>query len=313
MTDSKDNSFLKANILFFIFLVMGTAAKAFLDKWEVPHTTVLVVFIPFFAALLTCLSYQNYLKIQLDQNQRRQCLYNFYFLSLFFKLLFLGVVLIMPVLTDNAPLSYLLAISENKLSENPVAVSFIIICFLISDFILIFLGIIGGYLLAPKLSRKIAHVKEVEFWHPTTHFVYLFALLFIGLKAILFILPEEMITPYLGYVFVLLAAIIVISAYQNANDGLSKENRDFFKRHLWLASIFIDLPVLIYLGLLAKNFDKSQGVSEKQQIFIDMYSGDFIYLAISLLIVGNYFLIGLSFIIVEIGKKKIFHKGSPAK
>jgi hypothetical protein len=307
--EKKDYSFLKANILFFIFLIMGMSFKALLDKYEVPFSNIVFIFIPFMAALATCISYQSYLKTQLSQVQRRACLYNFYFISLLFKLLFLAVLVLAPVFAETGDTKYLVTLVENKLSENPVAVSFMIICFLISDFIQVFLGIIAGYLLAPKVNKKIATIKEVEFWHPTTHFVYLFALLYIGMKAILFILPEELITPYLGYVFVLLASMIVVSAYQNVYEMLDKTASILFKRHLWLASIFVDLPVLIYLGLVAKNFDKKREITATQQGFIDMYSGDFIYLAIALVIVGNYFLISLSFIFVELGKKKLI-KGS---
>lgn len=301
----KDYSFLKANILFFIFLIMGMSFKALLDKFEVPNSNIVIIFIPFLAAMATAISYQSYLKKQLSQVQRRACLYNFYFMSLLFKLLFLAVLVLAPVFAETGDTKYLVTLVESKLSENPVAVSFLIISFLIADFIQVFLGIIVGYLIAPKLNKKVELLKEVEFWHPTTHFVYLFALLYIGMKAILFILPEELITPYLGYVFVLLASMIVVSAYQNVYEILDKAASMLFKRHLWLASIFVDLPVLIYLGLVAKNFDRSSGITESQKGFIDMYSGDFIYLAIALVIVGNYFLISLSFLFVELGKKKL--------
>jgi uncharacterized membrane protein len=302
--DVKSEGFLKANILFFVYLLIGALLKAFLDKWNVPFTSIFIVFVPFLAAFATSLSHQSYLKVQFSQEQRRKTHYNFYFMSLLFKLFFVSAILLAPAILEQGDMSYLVSLVENKLSENPVAISFLLISFLVSDFIFVFLGIIAGYLVAPKLNKKIEKRSEPEFFHPTTHFVYLFALLYMGMKAILFILPEEFITPYLGYVFVLLATLLALSAYQNVYDTLSKHARALFKRHLWLASIFIDLPVLMYLGLMATNTIKSAEMSVQAQTFVDMYSGDFIYLAIALVILGNYFLIGLSFILFEFGMKK---------
>lgn len=308
MKKIRNTDFIKANVLFVLYLILGMAIKSSMDKWDIPLSQLFIIFVPFFASFATVISYQNYLKAQLNQSQRRLSLYNFYFLSLLFKLIFINILFFSPALTQNGETDIILNMVQNKLDENPVAISFIVISFLISDFILVFLGIVAAFLMAPKLFSKVQIIKEKEFWHPTTHFVYLFALLYIGLKAILFIIPEEFITPYLGYVFVLLASMTVVSVYYNSTKELDKKNEEYFKRHLWLASIFIDLPVLVYLGLVAKNFHKSSGVTEAQSTFIDMYSGDFIYMAIALIILGNYFLISLSFIFVRLGGRKLFAK-----